>query len=148
MRRTVCARSRTARRACIRTGPCVSPVFPSRSTGVTARLVSRGECDPPQFCTLLAYWIRTDSDGRWLTGSGTLDDSGTPGYRRHGSNHKKSRPCFVTKSVRFGRTELSISQICAESRDLQSGHGFRACSFKKKGEKLNFHQKMKVATLF
>ena len=29
-----------------------------------------------------------------------------PGYRRHGSNHKKSRPCFVTKSVRFGRTEL------------------------------------------
>ena len=29
-----------------------------------------------------------------------------PGYRRHGSNHKKSRPCFVTKSVRIGRTEL------------------------------------------
>ena len=44
----------------------------------------------------------------------------------------KSGPCFFTKSVKFGFGELSISQICAESRDLQSGHGFRACSFKNK----------------
>ena len=29
-----------------------------------------------------------------------------PGSRRHGRNPKKSRPCFVTKSVRFGCTEL------------------------------------------
>ena len=62
-----------------------------------------------------------------------------PGYRRHGSNHKKSRPCFFTKSVKFGFGELSISRICAESRDLQSEHGFRACSFKNKGNKLDFH---------
>ena len=62
-----------------------------------------------------------------------------PGYRRHGSNHKKSRPCFFTKSVKFGFGELSISQICAESRDLGPEHGFRACSFKNKGKKLDFH---------
>ena len=62
-----------------------------------------------------------------------------PGYRRHGSNHKKSRPCFFTKSVKFGFGELSICRICAESRDLQSGHGFRACSFKNKRKKLDFH---------
>ena len=60
----------------------------------------------------------------------------------------KCQPCFFTKSVRFGRTELSICRICAESRDLQSGHGFRACSFKTKRKKLNFHENMKVATLF
>ena len=46
---------------------------------------------------------------------------------------------FFTKSVKFGFGELSISQICAESRDLQSGHGFKACSFKNKGKKLDFH---------
>ena len=28
------------------------------------------------------------------------------GERRQGRDHLKSRPCFVTKSVRFGRTEL------------------------------------------
>ena len=71
-----------------------------------------------------------------------------PGYRRHGSNDKKSGPCFFTKSVKFGFGELSICRICAESRDLQSGHGFRACSCKHKRKKLNFHEKMKVATLF
>ena len=60
----------------------------------------------------------------------------------------KSQPCFFTKSVKFGFGELSICRICAESRDLQSGHGFRACSFKNKRKKLNFHEKMKVATLF
>ena len=42
----------------------------------------------------------------------------------------KSQPCFFTKSVRFGRTELSICRICAEWRDLQSEHDFRACSLK------------------
>ena len=62
-----------------------------------------------------------------------------PGYRRHGSNHKKSGPCFFTKSIKFGRTELSICRSCADSRDLQSEHGFRACSFKSKGKKLEFH---------
>ena len=58
------------------------------------------------------------------------------------------QPCFFTKSVKFGFGELSICRISAESRDLQSGHGFRACSFKNKRKKLNFHEKMKVATLF
>ena len=62
-----------------------------------------------------------------------------PGYRRHGSNHKKSRPCFFTKSVKFGFGELSIGRICAESRDLGPEHGFRACSFKNKREKSDFH---------
>ena len=28
---------------------------------------------------------------------------------------------------------------CSKSRDLQSEHGFRACSFKNKGNKLDFH---------
>ena len=55
---------------------------------------------------------------------------------------------FFTKSVKFGFGELSISQICAESRDLGPGHGFRACSFKNKRKQLNFHETMKVATLF
>ena len=62
-----------------------------------------------------------------------------PGYRRHGSDHKRSRPCFFTKSVKFGFGELSIGRICAESRDLQSEHGFRACSFKNIRSKLDFH---------
>ena len=42
------------------------------------------------------------------------------------------KPCFFAKSVRFGRTELS-------TRDLQFEHGFKACSFKNKGNKLDFH---------
>ena len=46
---------------------------------------------------------------------------------------------FFTKSVKFGFGEVSISQICAESRDLQSGHGFRACSFKNKRKKVDFY---------
>ena len=57
------------------------------------------------------------------------------------------KTCFFTKSVKFGFGELSICRICAESRDLGPGHGFRACSFKNKGKKLDFHifgvQKMK-----
>ena len=43
----------------------------------------------------------------------------------------KSGPCFFTKSVKFRFGELSISWICAESRDLGPEHGFRACSLKK-----------------
>ena len=62
-----------------------------------------------------------------------------PGYRRHGSNDKKSGPSFVTKSVRFGRTELLFFFPCSKSRDLGPEHGFRACSFKNKGKKLDFH---------
>ena len=41
-----------------------------------------------------------------------------PGYRRHGSNHKKSRPCFVTKSVRFGRTELFFFLVRVANREI------------------------------
>ena len=43
------------------------------------------------------------------------------------------KPCFVTKSVRFGRTELSICRTGGESRELEFEHGFRACSLKIKG---------------
>ena len=46
---------------------------------------------------------------------------------------------FFTKSVKFGFGELSICQICAESRDLEFEHGFRACSLKNKKEMLVFH---------
>ena len=48
---------------------------------------------------------------------------------------------FHPKSVKFGFGELSISQTCAESRDLGPEHGFRACSFKNKRKNLNFHEK-------
>ena len=51
----------------------------------------------------------------------------------------KSQPSFVTKSVRFGRTELLFLFPCSKSRDLQSEHGFKACSFKNIREKLDFH---------
>ena len=54
-------------------------------------------------------------------------------------NKWKTRPCFFTKSVKFRFGELSIGLSCSKSRDLQSEHGFRACSFKNKGEKLDFH---------
>ena len=54
-------------------------------------------------------------------------------------NYTKVKPCFDTKSVRFGRTELSLRLSKSSSRDLQSGHGFEACSFKNKRKKLNFH---------
>ena len=49
------------------------------------------------------------------------------------------RPFFFTKSVKFGFGELSICRICAESRDLGPEHGFRACSFKNKRKKSDFH---------
>ena len=73
-----------------------------------------------------------------------FDDWGTPGYPEPWLSSTRWEPhkvktCFFTKSVKFGFGELSISQICAESRDLQSGHGFRACSFKNKRKKLDFH---------
>ena len=55
------------------------------------------------------------------------------GFRR------MSRPSFVTKSVRFGRTELLFFFPCSKSRDLGPEHGFRACSFKNKGQKSDFH---------
>ena len=51
----------------------------------------------------------------------------------------KLQPLFFAVSVKFGFGELSICRICAESRDLQSGHGFRACSLKDKGKQLDFH---------
>ena len=52
----------------------------------------------------------------------------------------KSGPLFVTKSVRFGRTELFFFLFLESSSwDLQSEHGFRACSSKNKGNKLDFH---------
>ena len=50
-----------------------------------------------------------------------------------------SEPCFVTKSVRFGRTELLFFFLCSKSRDLGPEHGFRACSFENKRNKLDFH---------
>ena len=46
---------------------------------------------------------------------------------------------FFTKSVKFGFGELSISQICAESRDLGPEHGFRGCSFENIRKKLDVH---------
>ena len=39
--------------------------------------------------------------------------------------------------IRVG--ELSIGLSCSKSRDLQSEHGFRACSFKNKGKNLDVH---------
>ena len=60
-----------------------------------------------------------------------------PGYHRQGSNHKQVQACFVTVNSGFG--ELSICASCSKSRDLQSEHGFRACSFQDKGNKLDFH---------
>ena len=38
-----------------------------------------------------------------------------------------SKPSFVTKSIRFGRTELLFFLFESSQRDLQFGHGFRAC---------------------
>ena len=48
-------------------------------------------------------------------------------------------PSFVTKSFRFGRTELLFVFPCSKSRDLGPEHGFRACFFKNKENKLDFH---------
>ena len=90
---------------------------------------------------LLARWQTTPGSQTRPNGSMTRETLviRNPGYRRHGSNHKKSGPCFFTKSVKFGFGELSIGRICAESRDLGPEHGFRACSFKNKRKKLDFH---------
>ena len=35
----------------------------------------------------------------------------------------KTEPCFVTKSVRLNRTELSIGGFCSKSRDLAPRKG-------------------------
>ena len=45
------------------------------------------------------------------------------GRLKHG-NCTKVKPCFFTKSVRFGRAELPLIFPESSSRDLQSGHGF------------------------
>ena len=47
--------------------------------------------------------------------------------------------CFVAKSVRFGRTELSICHTGGESRDLEFEHGFRAYCLRSKRGKSDFH---------
>ena len=51
---------------------------------------------------------------------------------------QKVKTCFVTKSVRFGRTEL-LFFLESASRDLAIGHAFEACSVKNKKEILEFH---------
>ena len=48
------------------------------------------------------------------------------------------KTCFVTKSVRFDRTELSICRTGGESRDLEIEHGFKGCFKKMKGTRLIF----------
>ena len=58
---------------------------------------------------------------------------------------------FFTKSVKFGFGELSICRICAESQDLQSGHGFKPVPLKIKGNSwifilLGFKQNKKMKT--
>ena len=55
------------------------------------------------------------------------------------TTHGKKKRKNETKSVKFRFGELSICRICAESRDLGPEHGFRACSLKNKGKKLDFH---------
>ena len=62
-----------------------------------------------------------------------------PGIYRGSLKKIQAQPCFVTKSVRFARTELFFCFPESSSRDLQSGHGFEACSFKNKRKKLDFH---------
>ena len=49
------------------------------------------------------------------------------------------KPCFHTKSVRFGRTELFFFSPESSPRDLQFGHGFRTCSLENTRKKLDFH---------
>ena len=51
----------------------------------------------------------------------------------------ESRDLVLHQVGQIWCTELSICRICAESRDLEFGHGFRACSFKNKRKKLDFH---------
>ena len=62
-----------------------------------------------------------------------------PNTYRGSSKKMQSQPCFFTKSVEFGRAELSFFSPDSSSRDLQSGHGFRACSLKNKRNKLDLH---------
>ena len=48
----------------------------------------------------------------------------------------KTKPSFVTKSVRLNRTELSIGGICSKSRDLAPRKGPRAWIWKNKGKSI------------
>ena len=62
-----------------------------------------------------------------------------PGIYRVSLKKWKSRPCFVTKSVKFRSFEEFFRPIENSRRDLQSEHGFEACSLKHKGKRLDFH---------
>ena len=57
--------------------------------------------------------------------------------KREQSGTWKVKTCFVTKSVRFGRTELFFF-LESSPRDLGIGHCFEACSFQNKRKHLNF----------
>ena len=60
------------------------------------------------------------------------------------------RPCFFTKSVKFKSFEVFLVPFESSRRDLESEHGFEACSLKNKGNNLDFHtfggQKVKKKT--
>ena len=44
------------------------------------------------------------------------------------------RPCFFTKSVKFRSFEVFLVPFESSRRDLESEHGFEACSLKNKGK--------------
>ena len=48
------------------------------------------------------------------------------------------RPCFFTKSVKFRSFEVFLVPFESSRRDLESEHGFEACSLKNKGNNLDF----------
>ena len=54
------------------------------------------------------------------------------------ATEQKVRPCFFTKSVKFKSFEVFFRPIESSRRDLQSEHGFEACSLKNKGKMLDF----------
>ena len=56
-----------------------------------------------------------------------------------GQLQKRARPCFVTKSVRFRSFDVFLVPFESSRRDLESEHGFEACSLKYKGKVLDFH---------
>ena len=51
----------------------------------------------------------------------------------------KSRPALCHQVGEIWSYRAVIFFPCSKSRDLGPGHGFRACSFKNKGTKLDFH---------
>ena len=60
--------------------------------------------------------------------------------KTHGKNGKMKVATFFCHQVgQIWSYRAVIFFPCSKSRDLQSGHGFRACSLKNKGEKLDFH---------